>query len=102
DALTRCAGDGNCEGRERLRVYPREERLRQLVRPARTQLGAGNQVSRSRGDVIEFADLRPFNAGDRLRLIHWRASARRGELWVTELHPERNADVVIFLDTFAE
>jgi uncharacterized protein (DUF58 family) len=40
--------------------------------------------------------------GDRLRRIHWRASARRGELWVTELHPERNADIVIFLDTFAE
>jgi len=90
------------EGRERLRVYPREERLRQLVRPARTQLGAGNQVSRAKGDGIEFADLRPFMPGDRLRRIHWRASARRGELWVTELHPERNADVVLFLDTFAE
>jgi uncharacterized protein (DUF58 family) len=102
DPLHLLVWERHVEGRERLRVYPREERLRQLVRPARTQLGAGNQVSRSRGDGIEFADLRPFMPGDRLRRIHWRASARRGELWVTELHPERNADIVIFLDTFAE
>jgi uncharacterized protein (DUF58 family) len=37
-----------------------------------------------------------------VRHVNWRASARRGELWVNEHHPERNADVVIFLDTFAE
>jgi uncharacterized protein (DUF58 family) len=34
--------------------------------------------------------------------VNWRASARRGELWVNEHHAERNADVVIFLDSFAE
>ncbi len=37
-----------------------------------------------------------------MRRINWRASARRGDLWVNEQHPERNADVVLFLDTFAE
>jgi uncharacterized protein (DUF58 family) len=34
--------------------------------------------------------------------VNWRATARRGELWVNEHHAERNADVVIFLDVFAE
>jgi uncharacterized protein (DUF58 family) len=34
--------------------------------------------------------------------VNWRATARRGELWVNDHHPERNADVVIFLDVFAE
>jgi uncharacterized protein (DUF58 family) len=29
-------------------------------------------------------------------------SARRGELYVNERHPERNSDVVLFLDNFAE
>ena len=43
-----------------------------------------------------------FEHGDSLRRINWRASARRGELWVNELHPERNTDVIIFLDTFVE
>ena len=34
--------------------------------------------------------------------INWRASARRGELVVNETHPERNTDVILFLDSFAE
>jgi uncharacterized protein (DUF58 family) len=67
-----------------------------------TQMFTGNQVPRMRGEGIEFADLRPFVPGDRVRRINWRASARRGEPWVTETHPERNSDIVIFLDTFLE
>lgn len=85
-----------------LKVYPSAERLRSLLRPFATQPTAGNQVARERGDGIEFADLRSFVHGDRLRRINWRATARSGELWVNDLHPERNTDVVIFVDTFVE
>ena len=85
-----------------LKVYPHGEALRRLLRPLETQAFAGNQVPRARGEGIEFADLRPFEPGDRVRRINWRATARRGEPWVTETHPERNSDVVIFLDTFRE
>ena len=85
-----------------LKVYPHPEELRTMLRPLDTQPFGGNQVARSKGEGIEFADLRPFAVGDRLRRINWRASARRGTLWVNELHPERNTDVVIFLDSFAE
>jgi uncharacterized protein (DUF58 family) len=85
-----------------LRVYPRPEHAEALLAPAETQVFAGHHVSRGRGDGIEFADLRPFVPGDRVRRVNWRASARRSELWVNEYHPERSADVVVFLDTFAE
>ena len=85
-----------------LKVYPHAESLSELLRPQETQVFSGNQVARARGEGIEFADLRPFSPGDRLRRVNWRASARRGELWVNEAHPERNADIVLFLDTFAE
>jgi uncharacterized protein (DUF58 family) len=85
-----------------LKVYPHAETLRALLRPQETQVFAGNQVARTRGEGIEFADLRPFTPGDRLRRVNWRASARRGDLWVNEAHPERNADIVVFLDAFAE
>jgi uncharacterized protein (DUF58 family) len=85
-----------------LKVYPRGEALERLMRPVETQTFAGNQVPRARGEGIEFADLRPFVSGDRVRRINWRATARRGEPWVTETHPDRNSDVVIFLDTFLE
>jgi uncharacterized protein (DUF58 family) len=88
--------------RRPLKVYPRGEGLRNLLRPLETQVFAGNQPPRARGEGIEFADLRPFVPGDRVRRVNWRATARRGEPWVNETHPERNTDVVIFLDTFAE
>jgi uncharacterized protein (DUF58 family) len=85
-----------------LKAYPREELVRTLLRPHDTQVFSGNHVAREKGEGIEFADLRPFVPGDRVRRVNWRASARRGELWVNEYHAERNADVVIFLDSFAE
>jgi uncharacterized protein (DUF58 family) len=85
-----------------LRVYPAAVTLRALVRPHEVRATAGEQVARGKGDGIEFADLRPFVPGDRVQRINWRASARRGELWTNEAHPERNADIVLFLDTFAE
>jgi uncharacterized protein (DUF58 family) len=85
-----------------LAVFPQAEHLQRLLRPIRTQPFAGNQVARTKGDGIEFADIRPFVAGDRVRSINWRASARRQELHVNEHRPERNADVVLFLDSFAE
>jgi uncharacterized protein (DUF58 family) len=85
-----------------LKVYPSEESVRNLLRPVATQVFAGNHVAREKGEGIEFADLRPFVPGDRIRHVNWRASARRGELWINEHHAERNADVVILLDSFAE
>jgi uncharacterized protein (DUF58 family) len=88
--------------RRPLKIYPRGEELAKLLRPLETQTFAGTQTPRSRGEGIEFADLRPFVPGDRIRRVNWRATARRGAPWVNETHPERNADVVIFLDTFAE
>jgi uncharacterized protein (DUF58 family) len=85
-----------------LRVFPTEETLRTLVAPLETQVFAGNQVSRARGEGIEFADLREWQPGDQLRRVNWRATALRRSLWVNEQNPERNTDVVLFLDTFAE
>jgi uncharacterized protein (DUF58 family) len=96
------ADEARLEDPQPLKVYPRPEPLQALLRPYETQVFAGNQVAREKSEGIEFADLRPFVPGDRPRRINWRASARRGELWVNELHAERNADVILFLDSFAE
>jgi len=88
--------------RQALKVYPAQEDVRRLLRPSETQVFSGNHVSRQKGEGIEFADIRQFVAGDRVKHVNWRATARRGEPWVNEHHAERNADVVIFLDVFAE
>jgi uncharacterized protein (DUF58 family) len=103
DRLGLFAWEGRNTGeRPRLRVYPQAETLRALLPPLETQVFVGNQVSRAKGEGIEFADIRPFAAGDRRRRINWRASARRTSLHVNEYHPERNTDVVLFIDTFAD
>ena len=94
--------EATVDARQPLKVYPTEEAVRTLLRPSETQVFSGNHVARQKAEGIEFADIRQFVAGDRVRHVNWRATARRGELWVNEHHAERNADVVIFLDVFAE
>ena len=94
--------EGRIDRRRPLRVYPTPERLRRLLAPAHTQAATGSEVARVRAEGLEFADTRPFVPGDLVRSINWRATARRGSLVVNERHPERNADVVIFLDSLAE
>jgi uncharacterized protein (DUF58 family) len=94
--------EATLDRRRPLKAYPSEEHVRNLLKPLETQVFAGNHVARQKGEGIEFADLRPFVPGDRIRHVNWRASARRGELWINEHHAERNADVVLLLDSFAE
>jgi uncharacterized protein (DUF58 family) len=82
-----------------VRVYPRIVPLRHLPQPRRTQTSVGNYVSPTFGEGLEPGDIRPFAPGDRVRHVNWRASLRLGRLHVTQYHQERNADVVLMLDT---
>ena len=84
-----------------LRIYPRQEWLQRLIKPLETQPFAGNRVARAKAEGIEFADVRPYVPGDRIRRLNWRASSMRQSLYVNQQHPERNSDVIIFLDSFA-
>lgn len=84
-----------------LRILPEAGTLRRIVAPRSLRSIPGGHPSRHRGDGVEFADMRPFVAGDRARAVNWRATARRGELWVDERHPDRSGEVVLFVDSFA-
>lgn len=83
-----------------LRAFPRVEELRQLARPADTTLAVGSSLARAKADGFEYADIRAFVPGDRVRNVNWRATARRGELRVNDRHPERSTDVVLLVDAF--
>ena len=102
DPLGLLTWETTAETRPELRTYPREAVLQRVIQAADTQVFAGNEVARTKGEGIEFADIRPWGAGDALKRVNWRASARRGDLWVNESHPERNTDVILFVDSFAE
>jgi uncharacterized protein (DUF58 family) len=85
-----------------VKVYPRFERIQQGIAPTDTQVFSGNYVSKVAGDGIEFANVRAFSRGDSMRRINWRITARRSSLQVNEFHPERNSDLVLFLDSFSD
>lgn len=85
-----------------VKVHPAAEVLRSMITPADTNPWAGNRVARQKGSGIEFADVRPFSPGDRVRSVNWRVTARLGQPYVNDQRIERTADVVLFLDTFNE
>jgi len=100
--LALMAAEGRHRAAHALAVYPRLAAPRHLPRPVRTQTFVGNYVSRAQGEGIEPGDVRPFVPGDQVRHVNWRATLRLGALHVTQHHRERNADVVLLLDTLSE
>src|SRR5262249_36979853 len=85
-----------------LRVYPRRERLRRLLEPLVTRPSSGRRPAAAAGEGIEFAEIGEFRSGGRVRRINWRASARRGQLLVSDRLPERSSEVVLFLDSLTD
>jgi len=59
----------------------------------------GLVAARVRGQGTEFDSLREYVAGDDVRSIDWRATARHGGVVVRTWRPERDRRVVVLLDT---
>ncbi|MDO5628360.1 MAG: DUF58 domain-containing protein [Mobilicoccus sp.] len=70
------------------------------VLPPATLLG--RHISRRPGDGSEFAEVRPFRAGDRIRRVHWPTSARKGDLHVRTHLAERDADLLVVVDALGD
>lgn len=85
-----------------VRVYPSAVPLRRPPHPRQTQTASGNYVSPAFGEGLEPGEIRPFVPGDRIRHVNWRTSLRLGQLYVTQYRQERNADVVVMLDTLTQ
>jgi uncharacterized protein (DUF58 family) len=102
DPLRLVVWEQRFDSSHRLKAYPSAETVQRLLVPVETQALTGSEVARTKGDGIEYADIRDYVPGDRLRSINWRASARKSTLVVNERHPERNTDVVLFVDSFAD
>jgi uncharacterized protein (DUF58 family) len=82
-------------------IYPRLTPLPRHLPPLHTHVSFGNYVSRLAGEGLEFAGVRAYSSGDRLRRVHWRTSLARQQLYVNDYYCERNADIVLLLDTLA-
>jgi uncharacterized protein (DUF58 family) len=83
-------------------VFPHPPSLTQLALPAVLHNRIGDHVDRRPGDGVEFAGVRPFVLGDRLRRINWPVTSRRGALHVNQLAAEHAAEVVAIIDGFID
>ncbi len=79
-------------------VYPDLLLLRSLSIKLALQ-STGTMESRRRlGIGTEFSELREYTAGDDLRLVDWKATARRSRPMVRVLEPEHEQTLIILLD----
>jgi len=86
-----------------LTVFPALGRLRRPMDDRRLALQAGVAlaIGPSAGEE-EFYGLRDYRTGDSLRRVHWRRSARTGELLVREHVPPRGNPWVVLMDPWPE
>lgn len=88
-----------------IRIPATEVRVRPRPSPGGGQLQLPHPIglvgvnrSTSRGSGSEFADVRAYRAGDRLRAIHWPRTARTGQLHVRDNYAEQDAAVLVVVD----
>lgn len=78
-------------------VLPAIPRVRVPGTAATWALEAGQEASRI-GDGVEVVGVREYRRGDALRAVHWRSSARRGQLVVRELADPARPRIRVELD----
>ena len=59
---------------------------------------SGLHLSKMRGRGIDFEEFRPYQAGDDIRLIDWRVTARHGKPYTKVFREERERPVIIAVD----
>ena len=103
DPLALGAQDVVLDVRSSLVVAPAMEDLRRAaLQPRRTRPWFGQVASRRIGPGTEFWGVREYVAGDEVRRINWKASARLERLFTNEYEGERSGDVVIVVDARRE
>ena len=84
--------------KQKVAVYPDLMALRSLT----IKLTLGNtgtmRQARKLGSGTEFAELKQYSQGDDIRLIDWKATARRNRPLIKALEPEQEQTIFILLD----
>jgi uncharacterized protein (DUF58 family) len=79
-------------------VYPRIDRLPLWRLPPANIEGAHASPERTLQTTPLATAVRPYAPGDAMNRIHWRSTARLGEIQVKEFDLEQTADAWLFLD----
>ena len=79
-------------------VYPKLEPLPAWRLPAASLEGSHSAAERTLQTTPLVSTVRPYAPGDSMNRIHWRMTARHGEIQVKEFELEQTADAWIVLD----
>jgi uncharacterized protein (DUF58 family) len=87
-------------GRQAIAVEPPLLDLKRTLRLAASERwrDLGVRTLRRRGGMTEFESLRELVRGDDVRLVDWKASARRGKPIVREYQEERGQELIVVFD----
>ena len=82
-------------------VYPRLVRLDRLFSEGGAHAQDGRRLLLRRPTGYELHSVREYVEGESLRKVHWRSTARRGQLMVKELEDAPRDEVAVLLDGHA-
>lgn len=83
---------------DRLVVYPRIVPVEMLGLPAARPSGDFATARRILEDPLRFRGVREYRAGDSLRHVHWKASARQGQLQTRVFDPSASRVIMLLID----
>jgi len=81
-------------------VYPRLTALERLFSETGEHARDGRRLLLQRPSGFDLHSVRDYVEGDSLRKVHWRSTARRGQLMVKELEDSPREDVAVILDAW--
>jgi uncharacterized protein (DUF58 family) len=81
-----------------LLVYPRLVELDRLFSEGGRRSHDGRRLLLRRPSGFDLHSVRDYEHGDSLRKVHWRSTARRGQLMVKELEDSPRDEVAVVLD----
>ena len=84
-----------------LLVYPRLTELEHLFSDAGAHAQDGRRLLLRRPSGFDLHSVREYEEGESLRRVHWRSTARRGQLMVKELEDAPRDEVAVLLDAAA-
>lgn len=85
-----------------LLVYPRLVQLDRLFSEGGTYSHDGRRLLLRRPSGFDVHSVREYEQGESLRKVHWRSTAKRGELMVKELEDSPRDEVAVLLDANAD
>jgi uncharacterized protein (DUF58 family) len=79
-------------------VYPRLAELERLFSDAGSHAHEGRRLLLRRPSGFDLHSVREYEDGESLRNVHWRSTARRGQLMVKELEDAPRDETAVLLD----